>query len=356
VIDVFYKIKALHKLGVEITLHCFQYGREKSSELEKICKKVYYYPRISGFLSNLSFQPYIIKTRRSSELLNNLLKDESPILFEGLHATYYIKHKELRSRIKIVRTHNIEHKYYYKLFKAEKKPFQKVFYLVESFKLFFAQKRLKYADGVAAISRTELKYFIDKFTNSYLINPFHSNENIDIKPGRGDYILYHGNLSVAENVKAVKFLVEKVFMNIDFAFIIAGKRPSRELARKISAYQNVKLVSSPGPEEMRELIQNAHANILVSFQDTGIKLKLIESLFLGRHCVANKTIIGNSGLDDLCEIGNSPAELSIQIKKILDTDFNDNHIEIRKRILENFRNEQNAGLLISMIVELQKTG
>jgi hypothetical protein len=28
VIDVFYRIKALHDAGVKIHLHCFQYGRE----------------------------------------------------------------------------------------------------------------------------------------------------------------------------------------------------------------------------------------------------------------------------------------------------------------------------------------
>ena len=26
-IDVFYKLKALHQLGIRITLHCFEYGR-----------------------------------------------------------------------------------------------------------------------------------------------------------------------------------------------------------------------------------------------------------------------------------------------------------------------------------------
>ena len=29
VIDVFYKINSLHKIGIQVILHCFQYGREK---------------------------------------------------------------------------------------------------------------------------------------------------------------------------------------------------------------------------------------------------------------------------------------------------------------------------------------
>ena len=38
VIDVFYKIKALYKLGVKINLHCFKYDRTDSIELNKYCK------------------------------------------------------------------------------------------------------------------------------------------------------------------------------------------------------------------------------------------------------------------------------------------------------------------------------
>jgi hypothetical protein len=33
VIDVFYKLKNLHKAGVKIILHCFEYGRGEQKEL-----------------------------------------------------------------------------------------------------------------------------------------------------------------------------------------------------------------------------------------------------------------------------------------------------------------------------------
>ena len=42
VIDVFYKLKYLHECGVDITLHCFEYGRGEQTELNKYCKKIYY--------------------------------------------------------------------------------------------------------------------------------------------------------------------------------------------------------------------------------------------------------------------------------------------------------------------------
>lgn len=72
VIDVFYKIKTLKKAGVGIILHCYAYGRNESPELEALCEKVYYYPRHTGWRTNISLKPYIVNSRRSEQLINNL--------------------------------------------------------------------------------------------------------------------------------------------------------------------------------------------------------------------------------------------------------------------------------------------
>ncbi|MDL2222466.1 hypothetical protein LJB98_00015 [Bacteroidales bacterium OttesenSCG-928-M11] len=45
VIDVFYKLKTLSENGINIILHTYEYGRKQAPELEKYCKKVYYYKR-----------------------------------------------------------------------------------------------------------------------------------------------------------------------------------------------------------------------------------------------------------------------------------------------------------------------
>ena len=91
VIDVFNKVRVLHSLGIEITLHCFLYGgREKQDELEKYCKQVFYYKRTTGIQGVSLLRPYIVNSRKSSALLKNLLSDEAPVLFEGLHCCYFI--------------------------------------------------------------------------------------------------------------------------------------------------------------------------------------------------------------------------------------------------------------------------
>ncbi len=45
VFDLFYKIPALQQQGIQIHLHCFEYGRGKQDEFNKYCTAVVYYER-----------------------------------------------------------------------------------------------------------------------------------------------------------------------------------------------------------------------------------------------------------------------------------------------------------------------
>ncbi|MEZ5197369.1 MAG: hypothetical protein R2764_13520 [Bacteroidales bacterium] len=167
VIDVFYKISTLHEKGIKIILHCFEYpGRDRSDELNKYCEKVFYYPRILGMKSALSLKPYIVSSRRSEELIRNLLNDDYPILFEGLHSCYYIDDKRLKSRFLIYRESNIEHWYYYSLFKVDKSVFKKMYFLFASVKLRLYQKILKHAFLMLVVSQKDTEYLKSFFPDN----------------------------------------------------------------------------------------------------------------------------------------------------------------------------------------------
>ena len=226
VIDVYYKLVALKNRGIRIHLHCFQYGREESEILEGLCESVHYYPRKSGILSELSVKPYIVQSRKSELLMANLLNDNYPILFEGLHTCYYLDDPRLKGRKKIYRESNIEHHYYYHLFKAEKDIFRKFFHLSESVKLRFFQKILNHAELMLTISQTDTEYLKKHFPNNNIeyLPSFHPNETFSILPGKGEYALYHGKLSVTENLKAAEFLIKKVFADLDKKLIVSSHR------------------------------------------------------------------------------------------------------------------------------------
>lgn len=352
IIDVFYKLKALKESGIKIHLHCFEYGRKHSKELNKYCLSVNYYKRLSGITKAISKKPYIVNTRKSDELLQNLLNDNHPIMFEGLHTTFHLENPLLKNRVKIVRTHNIEQDYYIKLNEVEKNLFKQIYYSEEAARLKKYETVLKSASKIAAISENDFKYFNSEYSNTEFIPAFHPIEEIKVKEGIGKYILYHGNLSVAENISAAKDLIENVFCNITYPVIIAGRNPDKSLFKLIKKFPNISITSNPSDIEMDEIISNAQIIILTTGQNTGIKLKLIASMFSGRHCIVNDNMIENTGLEKLCYLANTHQEIISTINNLWDKEICDQIINDRKQVLmSQFSNKVNANKLIKIIYE-----
>lgn len=335
-IDIYYKIKALSEAGFHIILHAFKYNRDERNELNSLCSEVHYYERKTGFIQNLSRLPYIVYSRRSEALITNLLKDEYPVIFEGLHSCYHLRDPRLKNRVKVVRTHNIEHYYYRALARTVSNPLRKLYFYVEAMKLKKAQERLKFADCIAAISPQDMEYFQKRFQNVVLLNPFHSNTGLNSKTGKGSYLLYHANLSVYENIHALEHLVKNVFNHIDFPIIVAGKAPSQKVLELCSSGSQVTLVRDPGKEEMDRLIRDAQAIILYTEQATGIKLKLIDSLYMGRFCIVNPKMTEGTGLEKSCIVAEDPGEMVEMIKKILSSEFSEERISERSQLLKEF--------------------
>ena len=351
VIDIYYKIKAIYEEGIDIKLHVYNYGRKLSkSELSKYCSEINYYSRKiykNPFMGTL---PYIVNSRNSSELLNNLQKDQAPILFEGLHCTYYLAHPSLQNRVKIVRTHNIEHHYYKHLESSESKYFKKYFFRIEAEKLKKHQEILKHANIIAAISPNDTSYFNKKFGNTIYIPAFHSNNKMVKPDNKGDFVLYHGNLSVPENYNAAKQLILNVFSKIKTRAIIAGNNPPKELITLCNMHQNVELKYNLSTDEIHQLIENAHINVLYTNQNTGIKLKLLNALYLGRFSIVNSLMVEGSGLEKLCTISNNFQNIIQNINTLTKTDYTENHYTDKKLFLEkNFNNTIGVQKLIKHI-------
>jgi hypothetical protein len=351
VIDIYYKIKAIYEEGIDIKLHVYNYGRKLSkSELSKYCSEINYYSRKiykNPFMGTL---PYVVNSRNSSDLLNNLQKDQAPILFEGLHCTYYLAHPSLQNRVKIVRTHNIEHHYYKHLESSESKYFKKYFFRIEAEKLKKHQEILKHANIIAAISPNDTSYFNKKFGNTIYIPAFHSNNKMVKPDNKGDFVLYHGNLSVPENYNAAKQLILNVFSKIKTRAIIAGNNPPKELITLCNMHQNVELKYNLSTDEIHQLIENAHINVLYTNQNTGIKLKLLNALYLGRFSIVNSLMVEGSGLEKLCTISNNFQNIIQNINTLIKTDYTENHYTDKKLFLEkNFNNTIGVQKLIKHI-------
>ena len=203
VIDVYYKIKALAHQNIKIILHCFQYDdRLPSESLAKICIEVNYYKRATSWKKAVGTSPYIMASRYNHDLLKRLQEDDFPILFEGMHTAELAKHSSLENRRKALRMHNVEWNYYALLAQQESNFFKKFYYTIESKRLFQAQSILEKMDTVFTIAQQEQEELSREHTNCRYLPVFHSNESITCQRGKGNYILYHGNLKVGENKKA----------------------------------------------------------------------------------------------------------------------------------------------------------
>ena len=312
-IDVYYRVKCLSEAGVRITLHCFYKGEKgDTAPLEKLCERVFYYPRKTTILQQLSCQPYGVKSRESKQLLQHLLTDDAPVLFEGLVSCGLMSHPALQNRKKYFRECNVEHDYYHALGKATSALWKKLYLHIEAERLRKFEHTIRNAQAVFTLAKQDDSYFRATYpeTETVYLPCFHGHTAI-IPPleNAQPYILYHGNLAVAENEKAAMYIMRHIAPSVKHPIVIAGNRPSAEIQRETKRHPNVTLVCSPDEQGMQTLIRNARIHLLVTFQATGIKLKLLNVLFTRAHVIVNPKMIEGTELQNLCCIGTGDEEL-----------------------------------------------
>ncbi len=353
VFDLFYKIKYLHAEGVKIHLHCFDYGRGQQPVLNQYCEEVNYYSRLSGHKGFSNCVPYIVASRANPQLLKNLRKDNYPVLMEGMHCTYYLQNGDFNNRRTYIRLHNVEYQYYRQLADTTSSWLKKIYFLRESRLL------RKYEPAMHAfitsswtVNNKDLNVFKNEFGYSKIDNlpPFLPEYEPVFEADRGQYCLYHGNLSVSENEKAVEWLVENIFSDSEIPLVVAGKNPPPHIVRLIHQNSNTCLIENPDDKQMQDLIKKAQVNLLPSFNSTGIKLKLINALFNGKHCLVNTAAVEGTGLQDCCTIADNQEDMRQQLQLLYDHPFTFYQFHQREEILRNsFDNIRNAKQMVKWI-------
>ena len=342
VIDVFFKLKALVERGFKVHFHCFEYGREHSERLEALCVETKYYKRDMSFWKAFSKIPYIVTSRMSEDLIQDLLKDDYPIILEGLHSCGVLLDNRMKGRKIFVRSHNVEHEYYQYLAETEKNLRKRQFLKMESRKLRRFESIMAEATGILAISNKDYEYFKERFDNVYLIPAYAGFDKVDVLEGQGDFVLYHGKLDVSENYNAAEFLVKEVFKGSGIKLKIAGMNPPRYLVKLIENERNIELIENPEDDVLQDLIRNAQINILVTAQSTGLKLKLLNALFNGRYCVVNDKMVEGLDINDLCIVANTADEMKTVVSDLMTKPFVEEQVEIRKSRMDAFYNPSRA--------------
>lgn len=353
VCDLFYKLPALQAQGVNIHLHCFDNGRGEQPELNQYCAEVYYYKRNTGHKGVSTQLPYIVCSRKNELLESNLLKDEFPILMEGVHCTSLALDRRFDGRKKFVRIHNVEYKYYRQLFHFAHNLPRKVYYWRESRLLKRYEKQLvKNATGFWTVTQKDKFFYKNELgcNNVDYLPLFLPGWKIECKTGMGAFCLYHGKLSVDENEYAAKWLLTNVFNKTRTPLVIAGKNPSPSLQKLANSQRNACIVANPSEAQMQDLIAKAQVHVLPSFNSTGIKIKLLNALYNGRHCLVNSSMADGTELNELCNVADSKAAFREKVEQLYHQSFNAADVEARKTILDrNYNNEASAKQLVKWI-------
>lgn len=354
VVDIFSTIKTLHEAGINVHLHCFEYGRGEQPELEIFCASVNYYSRLTGHKCVSIELPYIVASRSCPQLRENLLKDDYPILLQGIHCTYLLHDPRFEGRKIVVRLFNTEYLYYEQLCKSTSPVslFKKLYYHRESKLLKQYEEQIKDKALFLALSEQDVKHYREVFNakNIAYLPPLLPFSELNCTEGIGCFCLYHGNLSVPENEKAAMWLMEEVFDDLSVPFVLAGKNPSKKLERAAANQGHTCVVANPSEQELQDMIGKAQINVLPSFNCTGIKLKLLNALFNGRHCVVNDATVHSTGLEPACHIGSNAQAFKSIIIQLYHKPFAEEEIMLRKKLLDTtFNNDQNAQRLIQWI-------
>ncbi|WP_433626436.1 hypothetical protein [Chryseobacterium cucumeris] len=351
IIDVYYKIKALSDLGIKIHLHCFidQIPDKIDLEVKEITENVFFYKKKKNPLLYFSGTPFAAAIRDSETLLKNLEKIKAPILFEGLQTAFIIRFLRENDHKLYLRYHNNEKEYYKGLSVSEKNPFKKIIYKIESVKYSGYQKKLlKKFEAVFCLSEKEYNEVQTYSENAHLIHIFHGNESVKELDQKGKYFLFHGDLTTADNKRALNETIDLFKTLPQYQLVVASDRASEDIKRKISTVENISLTPIQTTENLYRLLEDAHANILISYQNSGTKVKLFNTLYNSRFVIINGNITDDPVLTNLCLYGDDMSQIRQQIISSAGKDYHDT--EKRKEVLEkNHSDKAKANEIVRII-------
>lgn len=343
-IDMHVKIKALAQTGRKIILHYFAYKAGRNAQgLEEDCVAVHAYKRKSFWQALPVSTPFIVGSRINKDLIKRLNEDDHPVLLEGLHCAGIIPFLKNPRRI-VLRMHNDEAAYYRHLAQTEKSFFRRFYFRQESRLLKRYQQGLDKNTKLACLSETDMKNFqMDyRFHNVSFFPCFIPWQRLSIKEGIGTYCLYHGNMQVSENEEAALWLLQNVFNKTALPLVIAGKGISKKLEAEAAACQNVSLLNNPSISTIEALVRDAQVNVLPSMNNTGVKLKLLNALLNGRHCITNEAGVKGSCINASLMVANGANDWISAVEALMQQPFDETAITGREAILDLYDNAANA--------------
>ncbi len=301
-VDIWRRIEAFKKLGVETQLVCWKAEAPKTADLAKLQDSVsdlqlldFTGKTFSSFLRrsvDLLQNPLGITSRRLNETQFSQLSEKVQhfqpdlLLIDGIHAAALAQQLSAQLNIPyVVRSHNIEHQHRDALFRAatgkQKLP---AFLTVRNLKeLEFStfQNALAFFD----ISVDDLDFWKEEgFENGYFLPPLAHAEQEDAPSTAGTEtfdIVFLGNLYTDNNVEGIRWFLSDVVPLLqaqkpDLSVLIAGSKPRpiiRELCDRIDCVE-----LRINPESAAEIYNAGRVLVNPIAVGGGVSIKSIDML------------------------------------------------------------------------------
>jgi hypothetical protein len=131
--------------------------------------------------------------------------------------------------------------------------------------------------------------------------------------------------------------------------IVAGKNPSNAVVDACNQLPCCRLIANPSQAEMDSLIAAAQIHVMPTFQQSGMKLKLLSALYGGRHVVVNPAMLyGTNMPDGACHLANTDEQFIAAINNLSKVPFTLADVEKRKELLAPYNNRDNAIKLLQL--------
>jgi len=298
----------------------------------------------------------VVASRKDPILLMKVLSNPAPVLIDGIQCSYWMEHEDFREQKLIFRANNIEHEYYDGLVNWERNPLKKIYLKREAKKLRNYEGVLKDVDLILSVAKMDVEHFSQYAKTIHLPPFFNDSAESHFAPSSDEvdesFVLFQGNLSVKENEHAAVHITQNIAPLSNKFFVIAGLKPSAYLKGVISAQPNVKLIDSPSHEVMNNLIRDARVNLLMTFQQTGVKLKVLHAFQSGKHIIINSKMDDSGIFGSICEVIDDSRAISKKISELMDVEFTQEMKDKRDaKFNAIYSNKKNANKILA---EVQK--
>ncbi len=369
-VDMWRRIKAFSKIGVELQLICWFNQiphSQQVAEIKKYVKSTYFIPfkyslqAKTSRLFNLLRYPLEVTSRLVvGQELNNLLSQVRAfkphiVWLDGIHGGDVASKLSHDLDIPIVtRTHNIEHLYYRRLFASAigTSKIKRYFSLshLENYEKSLLKNSILFYD----ISPEDLNFWKSQgFQNGRYLPPlmeFH--QNINVSP---EYdVVFLGNLYSNNNVAGIIWFLTEVVPEVrsklsNFRVLIAGAKPISKIIQLCQETDGVHL--SINPSSSQEIYNSGRVLINPVLTGSGVSIKSLEMLMTGKPIVSTQQGIAGLPLSvrQYFKIASDTQYFAQAIVNLL-SNYQKNHIE--QKLLESLFGTQVIQKVVSDIKSL----